>query len=206
MTRALLGDALSVLIAAGLGSIPFGLWWGRWIRGVDVRKEGSRNLGATNVYRVLGPVDGGAVLLLDVGKGILAVFVARWLTRSDPFALAAGMAAILGHTFSPWVGFRGGKGVAVGLGVWLVIAPVATLLALLAWGIALAASRRVSVASLLAATILPFAVAGFGNASGRPLRVVLAALLAILVWARHRGNLVRLYRGEEPPLWGARRS
>jgi len=205
MTERFLLEALAVLIAFALGAIPVGLWWGLAIRGVDVRKGGSRNLGATNVYRVLGPRDGLAVLLLDVGKGILSVFVARWLTRSDACAMVAGMAAIVGHTFSPWVGFRGGKGVAVGLGVWLVIAPVATLLALLAWGLALAASRRVSVASLLAATLLPFAVAGTGQSVGRPLRLVLAVLLAVLVWARHRGNLVRLYRGEEPPLWGARR-
>jgi glycerol-3-phosphate acyltransferase PlsY len=132
--------------------------------------------------------------------------VARWLTRSEPSALVAGMAAVLGHTFSPWVRFRGGKGVAAALGVWLVLAPVPTLIALPTWGIALAVSRRVSVASILAATLLPLAIATTGGAAGRIPKVTLAALLGLLVWVRHRGNLVRLFRGEEPPLWGAGRS
>lgn len=197
---------LSALIAFTLGSLPFGLWWGRIARGIDIRKHGSRNLGATNVYRVLGPVHGVAVLLLDALKGSLAVLVSHWLTGSDLCALGGGLVAVLGHAFSPWVGFRGGKGVATGLGVWLVLAPAATLIALLVWGAGLALTRRVSVASLLAATVLPIAVAAIGGGSARLPRVFLAILLALLVWVRHRGNLARLSRGEEPPLWGARRS
>jgi acyl phosphate:glycerol-3-phosphate acyltransferase len=198
------GPAWAFSLGAGfaLGSLPFGLWWGRLFRGIDVREHGSRNLGATNVFRVLGPAHGVGVLLLDAAKGAAAVLIAGRLSP-DPFlALAAGHFAILGHMFSPWVGFRGGKGVATGLGVWLTIAPVASALALALWGITLAIGRRVSVASLVAAAGLPVAVFATGPSAGRALRTLLAAILALLVWARHRANIGRLLRREEPPLWG----
>jgi len=191
--------------AFALGSLPIGLWWGRLARGIDVRTRGSRNLGATNVYRVLGPAHGIAVLVLDVAKGAAAVALVRACTGSGICALAAALAAVLGHVLSPWVGFKGGKGVATGLGVWLVLAPAAAGITLGLWGIALAISRRVSVASLLATTALPFAVSGFGPESARLPRIVAAALVALLVWIRHRANLVRLSQGKEPPLWGAPR-
>ncbi len=193
-------------LAAGflLGSIPFGLLWGRLARGIDVRRHGSGNLGATNVYRVLGPVHGVAVLLLDVMKGGAAVLLAQWLTGIEEAAVASGLLAVLGHMFSPWVRFRGGKGVATGLGIWLFLAPAASLLALMVWGLLLALTRRVSAASLAAsAALAPIVML----APGRGARSLLAALsiaTAALVWIRHRGNIARLIRGEEPALWGKR--
>lgn len=197
-------SAWTLSLGAGfaLGSLPFGLWWGRVIRGIDVREHGSRSLGATNVFRVLGPAHGVAVLLLDAAKGAAAVLIAGHLYPAPYLALAAGHFAILGHMFSPWVGFRGGKGVATGLGVWLTVAPMASALALALWGITLAIGRRVSVASLVATTGLPVAVFMTGPSEGRAMRAVLAAILALLVWVRHRGNIRRLLRREEPPLWG----
>ncbi len=185
-----------------LGSLPFGLWWGKLFRGIDVREHGSRNLGATNVLRVLGPIHGVAVLLLDAGKGAAAVLLALRAAPDTALPLVAGLCAILGHLFSPWVRFRGGKGVATGLGVWVVIAPPATALALGVWGVTLALVRRVSAASLLAALSLPIAVSLLGPETGRWLRTVFAAAVCLLVWIRHRGNIRRLLRREEPPLWG----
>ncbi len=191
-------------LAAGffLGSLPFGLWWGKILGGIDVREHGSRNLGATNVFRVLGPIHGVGVLLLDAGKGACSVLLADRFAPNAALPLVTGLCAILGHLFSPWVRFRGGKGVATGLGVWLVIAPPATALALAIWGATLAIARRVSAASLVAALALPIAVCWTGPARGRWLRTALAAGICLLVWIRHRGNLRRLLRGEEPPLWG----
>jgi acyl phosphate:glycerol-3-phosphate acyltransferase len=193
-------------LAAGflLGSFPFGLWWGRLLRGVDVRQHGSRNLGATNVFRVLGPAHGVAVLLLDAAKGAAAVLLAWWIGGGGALPLLAGLCAVLGHVFSPWVRFRGGKGVATGLGVWVVVAPVATALALGVWGGTLALTRRVSPASLLASLVLPPAVWWTGPPEGRALPTAIAAAIAILLWVRHWGNVRRLLRGEEPPLWGKR--
>jgi acyl phosphate:glycerol-3-phosphate acyltransferase len=196
----------TAVCAAGflIGSIPVGLLWGKVVRGIDVRQHGSGNLGATNVYRVLGPGHGIAVLLLDVGKGCGAVLFARWLVGVESAALASGLLAVLGHMFSPWVRFRGGKGVATGLGIWLVLAPAASLLALGIWGLLLALTRRVSIASLAASTALVPIVLMLPGQGARLQLAALSLVAAVLVWIRHRGNIGRLLRGEEPPLWGAR--
>lgn len=188
-----------------LGSIPFGLLWGRLVRGVDVRQHGSGNLGATNVYRVLGPTHGLIVLLLDVMKGGAAVLLARRLAAGEPIAIASGLCAVLGHMFSPWVKFRGGKGVATGLGIWLFLVPIASGVVLAIWGIVLALTRRVSVASLAASAALVPIVILVTRGEARALLASLSVLTALLVWFRHRGNIDRLARGEEPAMWGRRR-
>ena len=185
-----------------LGSIPSGLWWGRLASGVDVREHGSKNLGATNVFRVLGPAHGATVLILDIAKGAAAVLAGRLLASSGGAGLAAGIAAILGHIFSPWAGFRGGKGVATGLGLWIVSAPIPTSCALGVWGLVLLATRRVSAGSLAASALLPICVWFGSGLEGRALLEALAVLTATLVWIRHAKNISRLVRGEEPPLWG----
>jgi len=188
-----------------LGSIPVGLWWGRLVRGIDVREEGSRNLGATNVFRVLGPIHGIAVLLFDIAKGIGAVLLARAIAGDERAALLAGLAAVLGHLFSPWVRFRGGKGVATGLGIWIVLVPQATAVAVGVFMLVLLLGRRVSAASLIATLVLLPAAYCFAGADLLVAEVSLAFATALLVWIRHRGNLGRLLRGEEQPLWGGRR-
>lgn len=184
------------------GSIPVGLWWGRLWKGIDVRQHGSRNLGATNVFRTLGPAHGAAVLVLDILKGSLPTFLGRLWTGDDLGGLVAGLCAVVGHIWTPWASFRGGKGVATGLGIWLVLAPVGSLIALAVWGATLGLSRRVSAGSLLATAVLPVAVVLTGPDSGRGLRGIVAGLTALLVWLRHAGNIRRLARGTEPPLWG----
>lgn len=203
--------ALAAVVSFLLGSIPSGLWIGRAVRGIDVRKHGSGNLGATNVYRTLGPMWGILVLCLDAAKGGAAVLVARAILTSgaeQPVSalghepspiLAAGIlgmvAATLGHIFTPFAGFRGGKGVATLAGAWATLAPLALAIALCAWILIFALSRVVSLASMVSALVLPVAAAlTLGIADPR---FFIAILVAALVVLRHRSNLTRLRRGEE---------
>jgi len=179
-----------------LGSIPASYLAGRWTRGIDLREHGSGNLGATNTFRVLGPKVAAPVMLFDVFKG----FAPTWFfPRMDPsldwrWALAYGAAAILGHVFSIYMGFRGGKGVATGAGVFLALAPAAVGGAFLVWLVVLLASRMVSLASILAAvTVVPLIWATTDRVAVR----VLGAGVALFVIFAHRTNVGRILRGEE---------
>ena len=161
-----------------------------------MRQQGSKNTGATNVGRVLGKKWGFLVLALDIGKGWIAVTLATQVGHAgDPTAVATAVVAVLGHVFSPWIGFRGGKGVATSAGVLLALTPWVGLSVIAVWGVVFLMGRIVSVASLVAATAFPFLVLGLDP--GRPLLQGAALGLAGLVWIRHRDNLVRLFRGEE---------
>jgi glycerol-3-phosphate acyltransferase PlsY len=199
------GASLVFALAAGYvsGSLPWGLWLGRAFRGVDVRTVGSRNLGATNVYRSLGPGLGIATLLLDVLKGALPV----WLVPHHPWAaafpggaewcrLAVGFAAVAGHVWSFFTGFRGGKGVATTVGVLLALAPLAFAVFVTVFVIVVAVTRYISLGSMLGAVAFVIALALGPARAGRPTLVVGAAL-ALLIIARHRENIRRLIRGEE---------
>jgi len=182
-----------------LGSIPSGLWIAR-ARGVDLRTVGSGNIGATNAIRGLGRGWGGLVFLLDTGKGAGAAL----LSSHVPTQLAAGAAAVLGHVFSPWAGFRGGRGVATSLGVFLAILPIPALLALAVWIVLVAVSRRVSVGSVGAALAYPFLVLWrTPNDPYRTAYLVAATLLAALVVIRHIPNIRRLVSGTERPSFGS---
>lgn len=178
-----------------VGAVPFGLVLGRALGGVDIRQHGSRNLGATNAFRVLGPRIGLAVLALDALKGALPVLLAP-----PPVAVVAGVAAIVGHVFPVYLGFRGGKGVATSAGVLAALAPVPTAVAFGVWAAVVAATRYVSLGSVLAAVALPVAVAVHGGPAGL---TAAASGAAALVIVRHRANLGRLLRGTEPR-FGAR--
>lgn len=187
-----------------LGSIPTALWLGRALRGIDLRQHGSGNLGATNVYRVLGPRWGITALLADAGKGVAAVLVARTLGASatDPVwhAILGLFGALLGHMFTPFAGWRGGKGVATAAGAWGALAPLPLGLALVAWSLIFAATRIVSLASVIAGLVLPIVLL-ISRAS--PLTdplVWFGVITGALILLRHRPNLQRLARGEEKPL------
>lgn len=191
------------MIAAGLvllgylsGSIPFGLLLVRAARGVDVRERGSGNIGATNVARVAGKGLGALVLVLDALKGALPVLLARAVDGTEQVPALVGLAAFAGHVAPPWLGFRGGKGVATALGVLAVLAPRAALAGALTWVLVLALSRISSVGSLLAGIV---AVAVAWLVPGTP--AVAAALTSVLFGAMlwtHRGNIGRLLRRGEP--------
>jgi glycerol-3-phosphate acyltransferase PlsY len=199
-------DVILLLLAYGLGSLPWSLWTGN-LRGVDLRRHGSGNLGATNVYRVLGWKLGLAVLLLDVAKGTAAVVLARNLGSGGAVAVLAGLAAVAGHMWTPFAGFRGGKGVATSLGVFLGLAPAAAGGAFLVWAACLALGGWVSVASGIAALLLPILVFLSRPDLGDRYAWVLgfSILLAILVLYRHRANWFRLAEGKEQRIWERRR-
>jgi glycerol-3-phosphate acyltransferase PlsY len=195
----------AVLTAYLLGSLTWSLWVGK-ARGVDIRRHGSGNLGATNVYRVLGWKLGILVLLLDIGKGTAAVAVARALHPGGVLPVVAALAAVVGHMLTPFSRFRGGKGVATGLGVFLGLAPVPAFLAFLVWGATLALCGWVSVASCVAASLLPVFLILFRDALGAryPGTLALGILVALLVLVRHRANWGRLARGAEQAIWEKR--
>jgi acyl phosphate:glycerol-3-phosphate acyltransferase len=168
---------------------------------VDLRTVGSRNIGATNAYRVLGARWGILVFVLDAAKGFLAASVPALLAGAWWASLASGVAAILGHVFSPWLGFKGGRGVATSLGVFLAIVPVPTLLAFAVWILLMIATRRVSVGSIGAALAYPFLV--FLLLHDDPHRILLTIITAgvsLLVIVRHKANIQRLLAGTEPTL------
>lgn len=175
------------------GSIPFALLLTR-SRGVDLRDVGSRNVGAANVLRTAGVAPALVVMLLDAAKGALAVVVARLLTDDVVMVMIAGLAAIIGHVYPPWLKFRGGKGVAASAGVFVVLAPLATAIAALAFVGTIAATRFISAGSIAGALVLPVAAV----AGDAPAPVVVGTVLAaVIVLVRHRDNLSRLVAGTE---------
>lgn len=184
-----------VVVAYLIGAFPTGHLVGRRA-GVDLRRAGSGNPGGTNAYRVLGARAGALVLLVDLLKGFGPVwFFPQWEARPETWALAYGGAAIAGHIWPVYTGFRGGKGVATAAGTLLALAPVAALIASLVWLGTLLLTRLASLASLLAATLVPLLARG----AAAPSHVVLySLLLAAIVWWTHRQNVWRLVRGEEP--------
>lgn len=189
--------AIFMLAAYLLGSVPFGYAAGR-LAGVDLRREGSGNTGATNVYRVLGSRWAIPVIVADVLKGLVPVwFFPLWDGRGWPhMALVYGVAAISGHVWSVFLRFKGGKGVATAAGAMLALAPVAVAVSILAWiGLALI-TRVVSIGSLIAAALVPV-LAFYEDAP--PETILFALGLTVLVWWTHRSNLGRLLRGEELP-------
>ena len=199
-----LAVALSLALGYLSGSLPWGLWLARWVRGVDVRSMGSRNLGATNVYRSLGAPLGILTLGLDIAKGAIPVAVVPGLALTQAFPggrewcmMTVGIAAVAGHMWTCFAGFRGGKGVATTVGVLLALAPAAVAVFAAVFVITVAATRYISLGSVLGS--LAFVVAlGWGARGGlRSPSFVLGAVLALLVIVRHRENLARLARGTE---------
>ena len=212
-----------VLLAYLLGSIPFGLIVSK-SQGFDIREHGSRNIGATNVWRVMGRKFGLITFIADVLKGLAAVLLAKWLAAhweihvalphgnervdffpADYAGIAAAMGCILGHSFPVWLRFKGGKGVATSLGVIIGMMPLAALLAFAVWGVAFKISRYVSLASIVAAVALPVIVVGlmfFGPGQGW-LEIhgwgnfYFSVTAALLVIRRHRENIKRLIAGTE---------
>jgi glycerol-3-phosphate acyltransferase PlsY len=200
----IVGYILVVLIAYLLGSIPTGFLVAK-ARGVDIRSVGSGNIGATNVFRVLGKSAGAFVLLADAAKGWLAVFIVARLVSGwfypdagslarEWFSLCAGIAAILGHNYTCWLHFKGGKGIATSAGVLAALVPVPLLIILGIWVVVFAASRYVSLASICASFVLPFATWFTGKNLAT---VIVTAALAALAIYKHKANIQRLIKGTE---------
>ena len=193
-----------------IGSLPFGLWVGL-AKGVDIRTLGSRNIGATNVLRVLGPMPGALVFILDTLKGAVGILIARQFIfelssdpvksahpLSMPYLVLIGLCAVLGHTFSPFLKFKGGKGIATSLGVLLALSGQVALVGIGIWVVCVAITRYVSAASLLAALILPVASFFLLKDLERTWMLGLTIGLLVLVTVKHRANIGRLLHGTEP--------
>ncbi len=179
------------------GSVPFGLLLTRAAGLGDIRAVGSGNIGATNVLRTGNKKVAAATLLLDGAKGAVALLLAGWIAgpAASPWAaLAAGLGGVLGHLFPVWLGFRGGKGVATGLGVLLAAAWPVGLIACAAWLAGARLARISSVGALAAFAVAPLAALALGD---RPM-AALAAIVAALIFVRHAGNIRRLLAGTEP--------
>lgn len=197
---------LGLLLAYLAGSFPTAYLVGR-AKGVDLGRVGSGNYGATNVFRNLGRGPASIALLVDVAKGFVPVaLLPRWLDasglRPEIFAVLLGVAAVLGHVFSVFLGFRGGKGVGTAAGAFLALSPWATLLAAAVWIAVIAWRRIVSLASLAATVALLAAVVGFHLRDWPrdwPLMMVTGLLCGFVFWT-HRENLGRIARGEEKPI------
>lgn len=191
------------LIAYLLGSIPFGVLIVKLSGGGDVRQAGSGNIGAANVTRVAGPVSGILTLLLDGGKGYLAVWIAKRMSAGNiRWITIAAVAVILGHMFSVWLRFRGGKGVATGLGAYILISATAVGAAAVIWIVVVIFWRYVSLASIAAAAALPFLVYELyapGYAPPTVLSLATVFVSVLVIW-KHRENMQRLIAGTESQL------
>lgn len=195
----------AVLIAAAycIGAVPFGFLIGK-LHGIDIRKVGSGNIGATNVTRIVGRTAGKICFALDFLKGVAPVLIAGMLFHESAWpALAAGLATILGHIFPIYLKFKGGKGVSTAAGVAFTLAPWPLLTGLAVWAVVFLAGRYVSLASIVAAASVPVSAAlyrlfGIGGAAARSgVTLVFLTLIALFVIVRHRSNVKRLLAGTE---------
>ena len=192
----LLHSLVFVLVSYLFGALPIGLLVGRMVKGIDVRDYGSGNIGASNVWRTMGPLWGVAVFLFDFCKGFFPTHLAGRMHEVSPWLpVLVGLAAILGHNFSPFLKFKGGKGVATSLGVVYGLSPVAAAVGFAMWGLCLLVTRYISVSSMIAAVVTSLVLIGLN----RDLPHVLFALLvAFFVILKHRANMGRLKAGTEP--------
>ena len=191
-----------LILSYMIGSVPFSIIAGKLLKGIDVREYGSGNAGATNTFRVLGKKAGIPVLLLDVLKGYLAVNLV-WYTSYVPsteiyinLQLTFGIAAVLGHVFPIYVGFRGGKGVATLLGFMLAVFPEAALISIAVFVLTLLFSKYVSLSSIFAGLFFPFGVY-YLSENLVPTMMIFAVFVPILLIATHQRNIERLVRGDE---------
>ncbi len=185
---------LALLLSYLLGSIPNGLWLCRALWHVDLRQHGSHNIGATNAWRTLGKGPGFLVFFLDMLKGLLAVWLGEILVGTPLVMILCGVLAIVGHSLSLFLRFHGGKGVATGLGVILMLMPKVTVIVFLVWLLLVLATRYVSLGSIVAAALVPVLALVFGYPA---LYVVFGVLAAALIIVRHRSNITRLLNGTE---------
>ncbi|MEA3476400.1 MAG: glycerol-3-phosphate 1-O-acyltransferase PlsY [Candidatus Cloacimonadota bacterium] len=215
---------ISIIIAYLLGSIPFGFLIGRLIKGIDIRQYGSKNIGATNVYRVIGIIPGIISFILDFFKGFFAVQIGRWLLESSTnifnipilnvlnnievtqtfqiLIIIVGISVMLGHIFPIFLQFKGGKGVATGAGAFINIAPIPVVYALTSFVITLFIFRYVSLASMIAvaAFFISELIRNIPKFNELPF-LILTAFIMILIIFRHKENIKRLKNGKEKKLW-----
>jgi glycerol-3-phosphate acyltransferase PlsY len=198
-----MGLILGVLLAYLTGSFPTGLIVGKSLFGKDPREHGSNATGATNIFRVFGARVAIPVMLFDVGKGALAVVLAAWAGRNaglprEALQVMGAVAAMLGHVFPIFAGFRGGKGVATGAGALIVMAPTAAIFCAVGFLLVVGLTGVVSAASMTAAIILPLAIAlGAQGRPANPWYLGLGVAVALFIVFTHRANIRRILKGQE---------
>lgn len=183
-----------MIVAYILGSIPNALWIGKVFKGIDVREHGSKNTGSTNAARVLGAKLGILTLILDISKGAIPALIATMLLDSSISVILVGICAILGHSFSIFMKFKGGKAVATTVGVFIVLVPGAILLAAVIFFLVFGITRYVSLSSMIGAISLPIWIILFYK--NIPL-TIFGIIIAILIIVRHKSNIQRLLNGTE---------
>lgn len=189
------------ILAYIVGSVPSGLILGKLIWNIDLREHGSRNIGATNAWRTIGKVAGFVIFLCDFLKGVFGVFVAQQLEASPMLMVLGGIFAIVGHSCSLFLKFKGGKGVATGLGVIIMLMPVPAVAVFVIWLLTVKLSGYVSLASVIAAACVPI----FAWLLNLPQEIFYFGLLAaIFITVRHKANIARLLNGTEPKIKAAR--
>ena len=202
----MLGQGLALAAGYLLGSIPSAIWICKLFYRTDITKVGSGNPGMTNVLRTLGWKPALPVALLDAGKGLVAAWLGLRLGGSVAWGLAAGAAAVLGHSFTCFASFRGGKGVLTGWGIFLFFTPASALASLAVWAAVVAASRYVSLGSIAGSLVLPGSILLEARLQGKTgLAPILSAavLVCAFVLFRHRDNMLRLIRGTENKIGGS---
>ena len=191
-----MSNAWTLIVAYLLGSIPFGYLLVKWVKGVDVRTQGSGNIGMTNVWRVAGAKWGILTLVLDIAKGALAVAITRWVTPQDiQLLVLTGLAALLGNIFSIFLKFKGGKGIGVSVGVFFSLLPIPSSVGLVVFVVALGIGRMISVGSLLGVTTMALLTLYYQQ--GLTWYSGLACFAAAMIWWTHRQNISRILSGAE---------
>lgn len=188
-----------VIVAYVFGSLPCGVWLGKGVKNIDIREYGSKNSGATNAYRILGPKYGIMVLILDALKGYIPLYIASLFDIGGVYIILLGLVAILGHTFSFFLQFKGGKGVATSLGVFLFLMPKVVGVLVLVFILVVGISKYISLGSVVCAGLLPI-LAYFmpvrDDATRLPL-VIISLVVGIFVIYKHKANIQRLMEGKE---------
>jgi glycerol-3-phosphate acyltransferase PlsY len=191
----MINPPIAILCSYLLGSIPFGFLLVKWVRGIDVRTQGSGNIGMTNVWRVAGAGWGIATLVLDTGKAVLAVWIARFLNPgNDQVIVLSGLGVLLGNVFSVFLKFKGGKGIGVSVGVFFSLLPFESAVGTGLFILALLLTRMISVGSLLGVTAMA-ALAIYHQ--GLTSYSLLALFAALVIWWTHRENIKRIMSGTE---------
>ena len=187
--------ALVITICYLLGSIPFGYIVGKLFKKIDIRELGSGNIGATNVFRILGPSLASLVLISDIGKGIFSIYLVRYLNIDNLLILTiAGLVVICGHDWSLFLGFKGGKGIATTFGVVFALNPTISILALIIWGVVLVTTRYVSLSSIFAV----ISIFIFTILFKQPYEyIIFSAIILVLGIFNHKDNIKRLRSGNE---------
>lgn len=194
---------IAIFISYLIGSIPNGLLLGKAIWNVDLRKYGSHNIGATNAWRTIDKTAGITIFVADLLKGVLSVYIASLLSPVPLAMILAGIFAIIGHSVSIFLGFKGGKGVATGLGVLIMLMPSVSAFVFVVWLIVVLISKYVSLGSIVAAALVPISAYVIGLQKEY---VIFGIIAAIFVIYRHKANIIRLIHGKENKIKAGHRS